>query len=276
MRKFVVISVNENPEYQFYIPLVMWAWRHFGWEPIIQCVNVDTRVVKLWFDVFDKLHEGITAEMKFHYSMKGMDFTVPPGYRSDTVAQTARLYAACVIHNDDYIMTSDADMLPLSDYWKFDPEKITVWGHDLTGYQHMPICYIGMKSSRWREVMGIVNNDHNAILKRDLDVIPNAKSEDQVKRWVVDQDLITERINNVQFDKEFVHRGVYSNGYPVGRIDRSAWEISYGSNIDCHMPRVLNNPGGFSQIAQVLMRVWPSEDFNWFAKYTEEFFKLVK
>lgn len=270
MRKFVVISVNENPEYVFYIPLVVWAWRKLGWTPIVITVNVPVYIQELWDTWIDK-------ESEYHHFIQ-IDFHHQYGYKSETISQVARLYAACdiYIYKNDYIMTSDADMLPLSDYWKFNPKNITVWGHDLTEYEHMPICYIGMMATRWREVMGLVSPDHNAMLKRDLDVMPNAKSEDQVKRWVVDQDLITARINEVQFEKEFIHRGVYSNGYPIGRVDRSAWNLFQNELIDCHMPRVLSNPGGFSQITQILMRVWPTEDFNWFAKYTEEFTKLVK
>lgn len=258
MRKFVVISVNENPEYIFYIPLVTWAWKKLGWIPIVQIVNtIRTPLI---------IKDEIT-----------MNFNQQAGYRSETVAQMARLYAACGnFEMNDYIMTSDVDMLPLSDYWKFDPDKITVWGHDLTGYQHMPICYIGMKVSRWIEVMGLTSTNYNHMLQRDLDSMPNAKSEDQVKRWVVDQDLITERINAVQFEKEFIHRGVYENGYPIGRVDRSAWTLKHDTFIDCHMPRVLNASMEKAKLLNLILKVWPEEDFRWFDKYSEQFSSLIK
>lgn len=267
MRKFVVISVNENPEYLFYVPLVVWAWRKLGWEPLM---------FKTFVMQGDKWQE-----LKRLWEQTGDIFLQPTikfieGYDSSTQAQISRLYAACV-KPFDYIMTSDVDMLPLSDYWKFDPEKITVWGHDLTGYQHMPICYIGMKGARWIEVMGLTSDDFSSLMKRDLDNMPNAKSEDQVKRWVVDQDLITERINAVQFEKEFVHRGVYENGYPIGRVDRSAWKIDLEVNIDCHLPR-----GGYSdwtsqmKIMDVLYTNFPDENFSWVTQYITAFKNLIK
>ena len=200
-------------------------------------------------------------------------------YRSDTVAQISRLYAASLYGNDhDYLMTSDIDMLPLSDYWQFNPEDITVWGHDLTGYQHMPICYIGMKRTRWVEVMGLTSHQYNNLIKRDLDSMPNAKSQDQEKRWVVDQDLITDRINAVNFEKKFVSRETLSTGYPKGRVDRSSWSLDHPQMIDAHMFRgIYESPDSLKYRAtmHLLKKVWPDQDFKWFEDYCADFKKLL-
>ena len=128
MRKHVILSVNSNPDYAFYTPLVCWAWRKLGWTPVVFYEGDITEAAKFTFQI-----AGITPIM-----LKPQD-----GYRSDTITQVSRLYGACVVESG-YLMTSDIDMIPLSDYWKFDPANITIWGHDLTGFTHYPICYIGM------------------------------------------------------------------------------------------------------------------------------------
>lgn len=266
MTKCVVISVNENEQYLFYLPLVVWAWRKIGWEPIVLVSGTEKQSLPFLLAVNRSVHS--------HELWK-----VGPieGYGSDTIAQVSRLYAACLYgHKDDYLMTSDVDMLPLSDYWKFDPEKITVWGHDLTNFQHIPICYVGMKRTRWVEVMGLSSHLYNLMMKRDLDAMPNAKSEDSVKRWVVDQDLITDRINSVAFVKHFEPRGTLPTGYPIGRVDRSSWSLDHPQFIDCHMLRdIWSNPEHLARTMLLLYKVWPEENFSWFLEYVEEFKKLI-
>lgn len=256
--RYVILSVDENPQYQFYLPLVCWAWRKFGWTPFIMYRGKRNPT---WDYVFAT--SGYPS---------GVFLDAINGYKNETIAQIARLYAGCCFTSNVYVMTSDIDMLPLSDYWDVDTTKITVWGHDLTGYQHMPICYIGMTSQRWIELMGLSSDDHDRFIKRDLDSLPNAKSEDSVKRWVVDQDLITERINGVQFDKLFVPRGIYNNGYPIGRVDRSAWHLMHDQFIDCHMLRdIWKSPDNLAKTLLLLYKIWPEEDFAWFQEYTEKF-----
>ena len=195
------------------------------------------------------------------------------GYRSDTIAQVSRLYAACVAEEGDYLMTGDSDMMGLSDYWKFNPKKITVWGHDLTSYQQMPICYIGMTAERWKEVMCLPHDRIQELMKRDLDELPDSgENGNQVDRWCSDQRLITKRINEVQFEKEFVHRGVLSNGYPIGRIDRSAWATYHPNPTDCHLPHnIFDNDETFMKVMKMLASVFPNDGFQWFADYREQF-----
>lgn len=264
-QKYVVLSVNENPQYQFYLPLVCWAWKQFGWDVILFCGEAN-RTLTLAMSYAEAL------------DMANVHRLVVDGYKSETVAQISRLYAASLYgHHEDYLMTSDIDMVPLSDYWQFDPEKITVWGHDLTGFQHIPICYVCMKRTRWVEVMGLTHHRYNDLIKRDLDSMPNAKSEDSVKRWVVDQDLLTDRINAVNFPKEFVPRGSGANGYPIGRVDRSAWSLEHTQLIDCHLMRdIYLNSDNLTKTLLLLYKVFPGEDFQWFIDYTNDFSNLVK
>ncbi len=265
MKKYIVLSVNWNPDYLYYLPLTVWAWKKLGWEAIVFYEGPRT-------DAF-VLAKALNPNIEIIRS-KGP-------YRSDTLSQVSRLYGAC-IEPDGYLMTGDIDMLPLSDYWKpeFEKNDITIWGHDLTGYGNYPICYIGMHATRWVEVMGLSSIDYNEMMNRDLSQIPKAKSEKWEDYWETDQDLITKRINETQFSKKFITRGQLPNGYARGRVDRGAWSLDHPEFIDCHMLRDMyklsdTGIGNLAKTMRLLEKIWAKEDFTWFQEYTKEFQKLA-
>jgi hypothetical protein len=271
MKKCIVLSVNDNIDYLYFTPLTCWAWQKIGWEPI---VFFHGDVGKGFGDICD-----LTIDMKIPMTpavVSGID-----GYRSDTITQISRLYGgACVICKpNDYFMTGDIDMLPLSDYWKPDFEKVTVWGHDLTGYGHYPICYIGMNSAEWRRVMNVWNSDYNFHIKRDLDTLPQAKDPDFYKYWFSDQDLITARLNEYGKEKiTFVNRGKNPKhtDYAFGRVDRGCWSLDHEQLIDAHLEQqTWQNDAKVARLMELLRHVWLNEDFTWFEKYTIEFRKLA-
>lgn len=269
MKKKIVLSVNDNPDYLYYVPLVCWAWQQFGWEPIL-----------FYHGGFSQLNALVDLCLgERETKAKGYVLHVD-GYESETITQISRLYAACVADQSDYLMTGDIDMLPLSNYWKPVPGRVAAWGHDLTEYQHYPICYIGMQTDKWKEVMMLNSKGYDFLIKRDLDSLPQAKSEDRVKRWVTDQDLITERIDESKNRVWRINRGTLPNGYPVGRVDRSAWNIELPELIDCHMMRGTFNKAWtsnpkFIATLELLKKVWPAEDFQWFIDYSFQYDQIV-
>lgn len=276
MKKYIILSVNDNVDYLYYFPLTVWAWRRLGWEPVTFFNGDINKVLEIL------LNSGVTDvnHLKQVASLEG--------YRSDTITQVSRLYGTCVV--DGYIMTGDIDMIPLSDYWHPDPNKITVYGHDLTGFGHYPICYIGMDSMKWADVMNIKDNDFNKWIKRDLDQLPQARSTDFYKYWSTDQDLITDRIKQYGLSNvEFVNRGQYANGYAKGRVDRGIWTLDHEQFIDCHMHRDIfkafqNNKHEnydtyskkWSDTMRMLEKCFPGENFDWFVDYTKEYAKLTQ
>jgi hypothetical protein len=213
MNRYVVISSNAVPDYEFYVPIVRWAWKQFGWETI--CLRP--------------------------FKMNG--------YREETVTQVMRLYAADYRNGTDcLLMTSDADMIPLSDYWDPHPDKITCYGHDLTGYKHQPMCYIAMSASKWREVMdltGVIYKD----MHRDLEE-SKAKSDKWEEWWQVDQDIITDRLS--KHSVITVDRGLETGSHlPLGRMDRAGMKWPE-KPIDFHAPK---NPTMYREaIHDVLVR----------------------
>lgn len=273
MRKYIVLSVNDNPDYLYYTPLVCWAWRQFGWEPIVfnSLTQIRNGIFPLVINVF--------KDIKFVPFEDRIE-----GYRADTVTQISRLYGACAIYsfqNDSYLMTGDIDMIPLSDYWKPDFDKFTVWGHDLTGFKNFPICYIGANYHNWVDIMNINSRDYNTLIKRDLDTLPQAKSQDWYQYWETDQDHITARLKAYGTDKiNFINRGQGKHGFARGRVDRgnggAGWVLDQPELIDCHMLlQTWHSDEKIKKLMDLLHHVWPKEDFTWFTEYTKEFKRLA-
>lgn len=276
MKKYIVLSVNDNVDYLYFVPLTCWAWRQFGWEPIVffnAVGSASNNAIRL---TFETANEPTSSNVfKNVHKVKSIE-----GYRSDTITQISRLYGACAVNifqNDSYLMIGDIDMIPLSDYWKPDFNKPTVYGHDLTGFGHYPMCYIGMTGQEWCFVMNIKDNDYNVHIKRDLDTLPQAKDPDFYKYWFSDQDLITQRLKEYGTGKiDFINRGQYANGYAKGRVDRGAWSLNHEQFIDAHlMQQTHHSREKIQKLMDLLHTVWPKEDWKWFLHYTNEFKKLA-
>lgn len=252
MKKYVVLGVNENPKYLYYLPLVCWAWKYFGWKPVI-------------FYTGKPEHLSITKSDCLTYFLPA----VPP-YKSETLAQVSRLYAASMLDEiNNYIMTTDADMLPLTgNIFHYEGHRVLSIGRDLTDY-HYPICYIGAREEVWRSFMKIMVPDYFSCILRDL--------RQQKNMWTLDQDILTEKLlaYGVQ-NIHHVNRGTdQRTGYPIGRVDRSHWTLDHKTFIDAHLPHdVLTNDKSFHNVLQLLHTVWPKEDWKWFINYTKEFKKL--
>lgn len=272
MNRYVILSVNSDPQYLYYIRLARWAWYRIGWIPVIMYRG--------------EYHSDIALLATNNFDGLYVDIKPIPGYRDDTVTQVSRLYAGHLKHIEpnDLIMTGDVDLIPLSDHWQPDPEKITLYGHDLADYKHYPICYIAMAKSKWIQVMGLSGESIKASIKRDLDTMPQAKDPDFYKYWFTDQDLITQRINATQFERVMVDRGKYRNGLAVGRVDRGIWSIDLDKFIDAHLHRDLykafHNP--YHPDYRLFQKKWvehftmlnllfPQEDWSEFTNYTKAF-----
>lgn len=288
MRKYVVLAVDSNPKYCYYLPLVVFAWRSIGWDVVIFYVGQQNPRNELIMETFDLLNSRLTLQYRNYYKLVVAGIDSIDGYKDETVAQVSRLYACCLAHHSVFLMTSDADMLPLSDYWKieqkalytdrngnkkhlFDPTP-TAWGRDLTDY-HFPICYIGMQAKDWIDVMQLYKLDPNEMIRRDLKEIKPRHSV-----WCQDQDIVTQRIleyGEQKFKK--VNRGVdMRTGYPLGRVDRSNWHLNHTQLIDAHLPHdILENDASYNKVVELLQHVWPSLDFTWYYDYHKKFKKLL-
>jgi hypothetical protein len=273
MKKYIILSVNDNVDYLYFTPLVCWAWRKLGWNPILFYYRSSRKLGPSPIELIVHTElQDLEVDGLFENVLSPIE-----GYRSDTITQISRLYGTCCVEDPSYLMTGDIDMIPLSDYWKPDFNKITVWGHDLTGYGHYPICYIGMPGIEWAFVMDLKLQDYNKYIKRDLDNLPQAKDPDFYKYWFSDQDLITQRLNEYGKEKiTFINRGQYPNGFAYGRVDRGAWTLEHEKFIDAHlMQQTHHSEEKINKLYELLAKVWPDENFDWFKEYTREFKKLA-
>lgn len=271
MTKYIVLSVNDNVDYLYFTPLTCWAWRKMGWEPVLFYQRAPHRA-------------DPTTELEYLVFNKGDILPVSlgkiEGYRSDTITQISRLYAGCLmLREDDYLMTGDIDMIPLSDYWEPDVTKPTVWGHDLTGFRHFPICYIGAQVKQWREFMKLEGTDYQYHIQKDLMELPQAKSPDFYTYWFTDQDLVTERLKQYGTSRiDFINRGQGKHGFARGRVDKGdgGWVLNQPELIDAHlMQQTHHKEEKIRKTMDLLHHVWPNEDWKWFLEYTKEFKKLA-
>lgn len=264
MKKYIVLGVNENPKYMYYLPLVIWAWRQFGWDAIVFNSANDTSVRVL------ATHGLMVRTIPKDYNLNNILFTDVHGYKSETVAQVARLYAACVVDQDSYLMTSDVDMLPLSkNIFHYEGHRVLAIGRDLTDY-HYPICYIGARAYIWHRFMKFIGHDYQSVMRRDM--------RQQKNMWGLDQDIVTEKLLAYGIENiNHVNRGTDKRtGYPLGRVDRSNWRLDHAQLIDAHLPHdILTNDASFHKVMELLHHCWPKEDFKWFLTYHREFKKLL-
>lgn len=206
----VILSTNDNPSYFNYIPYVRKAWNLFGWKTLI-------------FHLGEK--EIIDDDLNTSIQIERID-----GIKDETIIQTIRLFGH--YYTEGLLMTSDMDMLPMSDYWNPSMNEITCYGQDLTGYKHYPICYIAMNEKNWLRVIPEKN------LKELLEKYKQHQSSNFNDWWYTDQDIITERLNKEKVNS--ILRGHYINGLALNRIDRIDWNNTlrlHGTKIDCHLPK---------------------------------------
>lgn len=213
MNKTVILSTNDHTDYISYLPYVQKAWNYFGWNTLTFYLGDQ--------QVKSSLNNKIVA-------IKPID-----GYRDETVVQVSRLFGAQ--YTQGLVMTSDVDMMPLSNYWNPKEDCWTVYGEDLTNYKHYPICYIAAPHNLWNEII------YEQSIQELLEKYNQSKSESFDEWWYADQDIITERLRSLNLTS--IPRGSIGHGVAKGRIDRIAWNQTLqieGEKIDAHLPRPFN------------------------------------
>lgn len=223
MKKYIVVSSNNNPDYYHYAKYLEKAWNSYGWD---LCVMITC-------DVDAKLLE-LSNPNSVIIKLPQME-----GLRDATIAQAGRLYAANYLSLDALIMTSDMDLLPLSDYWKPEHNAITVYGHDLTDYSYYPMGYVAMLGSKWREIFNL-SYDTSKDLLRDIAVRGQAYSDEWEQWWNTDWQILTDKLSPLKDQITFIKRGRRKDaGFAFGRIDRGdSMKIIEKPWIDAHMENV--------------------------------------
>jgi hypothetical protein len=209
MNRTVVVSSNNSPDYLFYLPFVEKAWAKYGWDLCV-LVTHDVDVSSL------KVNRKETTIIKLPHI---------EGLRDATVAQASRLYASNYLPKDTLIMTSDMDLIPLSDYWHPSPDNVTVYGHDLTWFSYFPMGYVAMTGENWTKYLQCTGDTVHDML-RDAKETQIAYSQDWEKWWNFDWDLLTKRLMPHKNKLTLINRGqiqIAGATLAKGRVDRYNW-----------------------------------------------------
>lgn len=244
IKKTVVLSTNDNRDYLNYYSYVVTAWNILGWNTL----------------TFYHSDQSLIPNLEQHGCINEcVDITDRQSkYRIETRVQCIRLLAGNYI-DEGLIMTSDIDMIPLSDYWKPQIDQITSYGYDLTGRSQIPMCYVAMNAHMWREIFP------EKTLNELLDQEPNARREvfenprTWETAWTVDQQILTRRLKNRV--NKFVDRGlvnVEGTSLATGRVDRHNWAGTLSRpelKIDAHLPRPFNQQAAENMVGLLKLNI---------------------
>lgn len=266
MKKRVIISTNENPNYYFYLPIVVAAWKKFGFSvTLIAVSNEFTEALDFAISKAKKLDKNFKV-----YQLKESEI------RLGSMAQISRLYGFLLSDDyDEYIMTSDIDMIPMSDYFqKDDPEKCNFHGKDLTGDTQYPICYIGMKVINWYSYMQVEygTSFETALYEEVSKWIHQLKSEDFFTYWDIDQKISTRQANRLEKRSPEIF-----NSIPRGefrRLDRASFVFSKDANyIDLHARHNIQSDSRLFLVLKEALTIGANLKINWIDAYRNAFLK---
>jgi len=242
--RYVTIASNLNHDYAFYLPIVSALWMRLGYRPIAYLLGTSQE----W-----KAHPFGSVALAEARAQGAMIHFIDrvDGYRDSTVVQTARLAGGATpgLKDDDYILTADVDMLPLSRTFFDKPDLgamnilyANAYGNE--GRPHWPICYIGMTRVKWEQLLGTYPNPSAAVSGWLNGNLERAASDGIA--WEFDEIFVSkkiaERASGSDWPLRLIDRA--PGGPPRDRIDRGCWAESVRPIlstphpiVDCHAPR---------------------------------------
>ena len=232
---YAINSTDENDTYSFFLPIVNHLWSKIGYYPVSILVGDEA----LWKTNLVYKYVQDTSKVVFIKPVEG--------FRRSTTAQTSRVIvaASALFNPTDYLLTSDADMLPLNKKFYNDQcgtKDIHLMNADAytditKGWEpiRFPICHIGATVATWREVMTLTSTDVQAEVQKAM--IGRADI------WNNDEEYFTGRLKGSRFYKErcqmMVRGGFAEYSRAKDRLDRENWWFNgtQRNYLDCHFPR---------------------------------------
>lgn len=242
MKRYVIVSTNNNPDYFFYAKYQEKAWNSLGWGLCIMIthdVNVD--------DI--RINNPSTIIIRLPHI---------EGLRTESIAQAGRLYAANYFDEDVLLMTCDMDLIPLSNYWNPNENDVTVYGHDLTDYTYYPMGYTAMKASEWKKYMNLTGGTKFDIIRDAYEYKHLAYAPDWESWWNFDWRMLTDKLMPFKENIKFINRGRQPNGFAYGRIDRgNSMAHVEGELIDMHCENNnVQHPDKLNKFLEVFEKVY--------------------
>lgn len=271
LKPVAIISTDLNPDYLFLLPIVAKSWELQGFAPrlIVDCEESDySRIRNLLFPF-------LSPDATIYAGYNDPDRNIKSEKNKALYSQCCRLYAAgsVTVEPETYAIISDADMFIASSFLYRDFDKVNSFGHDLTDFQEIPACYVGMKAERWLEIFG--NN-----MADDLRKYAAPDSDEWHKAWGCDQQILTGKLKEYGFNKiNFINRGIDPKNLnlPLGRWDRyGGFKKPSGEIHDVHLMRDPTSEENFNKILDMCETVYPNENWGWLDKYRSEFLKEMR
>ena len=193
------------------------------------------------------------------------------GFRPATTAQVGRLFAHTipwVDQNSDYLLTSDADMWPLSADWfakNKSPDKMSLWYANAAGGRTYPLCYVGAFARIWREVMG----DKKTFMQNLESALTGIPDRESMTEWCWDEVYFSAQVKKWGGFPSRTHMVDRRGGPPIDRIDRSKWPVNPNIKgmVDAHLVRPVEKK--YTQVRPILEQLMTPEALAWCDNYVK-------
>jgi len=274
-RKVMLSTDIKNLFYTWFVPIASLLWyEKMGWQPVLLIVYLSEKEFTPQINLIIKY--AIASGIELHKYKHTLDSSKYPIMTPITCVR----FAACVFDwpEDTYVLTSDADMWPLSaEFFNKETSYDTAvhilyangYGNPLSAKEYA-VCYIGMKLSTWREVMKChKGQDIMAVVAELMDFTGG-------DGWGVDQRGFRKRLanwsgfpNNVHFTTRNVH---------VDRIDRLYHKDNYvwmPHKVEAHVLRPAFTAENWPRIKAMLSHVLDQEQLEWIDGYAEHICSML-
>lgn len=280
----VVISSDRNLDYAFFTPVISLLWGTRGYRPLLLLVGEAAEwVADPRLRLALERSREVGAEVYF----------VPRcgGVRTSAVAQVARIFGASApgVTEDDYLLVSDADMLPLGSWVGGGRDKskdLQLYysnAYDQSTYVHYPMCYVGATAKIWRDVTGCLAHEARSSGSRPV-ALEEAVEEglqgvpqDEAGAWNYDERLLGQMISRWRGEHPTKVQEI-SRTFVEGewRIDRSDWDAtmvrvrergSLAGVADAHVPRPGFAGENWLRVREVLALALSVEHLVWVDDY---------
>lgn len=277
----VVLSSDENEEYSFFAPLTCLLWVLRGYRPILLLVGEEAEWKadpRRWLAV-ERARE-IGAQTVFIGSY--------PGYRTATIAQVARLFAAALpdVAPADYLITSDVDMWTLGawvDEVRDEARPVHLYCANAWPYMEQevrfPICYVGANASAWCSFMNINGGLREALAAVLAENASDCGVDVSIKvAWYFDERLVGRRLAAWSrfAERQEIPRDIQAFGQL--RLDRSQWYAveSIAGFADAHLPRPGFIDENWHRIRPLLALSLSFDHLAWVDGYRDEWMKVQR
>jgi len=267
--KYAVISTNSHPDYLYYLPIVTKAWNKLGYKTIVLLLNDNPTLT-------DLVLQHVSSSNNLVVTLNPID-----GIPSSTIVQISRIFAGCLsyINDEDLLITSDIDMIPLSgDYFNMIDHKrvFNILDAGEAGFTRHKICYVAARKKHWKEILDLQENinDH---LKLFFQSKQHLTSDEY---WNIDEVYLFDKLSNSRYYEfsNFIDRGSNHLNLRNYRLDRAdvatTMQLYPNKAYDCHSIRAPYND--FSTLKNILKYIFTDKEINKIEIFNSDFNELLR